>query len=441
MVLHHESVPIGHLSTEELIDFINAFPALLWRIDLVKNKIEYLNAYRIEGLGANSGLLLQNSELRREVVVEEDIYLIEEFMQSVRKAETAATLFRLKSDGGPARWIKLTGVSNPRTPRYYIGYMLEATQTAHIVQAISESDAELEAMIELTETPALLIDPLEKTITAHNAAARDTFQYKPVEFNGLGFSEIYDPDSDRLVQRIYEELTFTRKWEGRLVFRRKNRSVFSGDVTMRRLFLKGRRLYRVSIHGIHVNEQGVNGSSNLSQEATPAQEALRLQSQRLIKKISPVKNITHALQIMLDDQWGENRFDAIIFSDIYAKKNRVVVYTAGGPFKSLPQGDTYAYEGTIAENIDRFKLDYLIVENTFASIKAIDWALFIPHGIRSYFAKPFYERRVIRSVLILCSEHNNYFSAAHLDTYALYDAPFLKALKNWRAAQKKRSAY
>jgi len=440
MVQHHETVPIGHLSTEELVDFINAFPALLWRIDLVKNKIEYLNAYRIEGLGANSGLLLQNSELRREVVVEEDICLIEEFMQSVRKAETAATLFRLKSHGGPVRWIKLTGVCNPRTPRYYIGYMLEATQTAHIVQAISESDAEMEAMIELAVTPALLIDPHDKTITAHNAAARDTFQFKSAEFNGIGFSELYDPDSDRLVQRIYEELIFTRKWEGRLVFRRKNRSVFSGDITMRRLFLKGRRLFRLSIHGIHVDEHGLNGSGKIPQKASPAQQALRLHSQRLVKKISAVKNINHALQIMLDDQWGEERFDAIIFSDIYAKKNRVLVYTAGAPFKSLAQGDTFAYEGTIAENIDRFKLDYLNVENTFASIKAIDWALFIPHGIRSYFAKPFYERRVIRSVLILCSEQNNHFSTAHLDTYALYDAPFLKALKNWRAAQKRRSA-
>ena len=90
------------------------------------------------------------------------------------------------------------------------------------------------------------------------------------------------------------------------------------------------------------------------------------------------------------------------------------------------------------ENIDRFKLDHLIVENTFASIKAIDWALFIPHGIRSYFAKPFYERRTIRSVLILCSEQNNHFSTAHLEEYSLYYMPFQKALKNWRAAQKNR---
>ena len=207
MSQNSETVSVGHLSIEELLDFINAFPALLWRIDLIKN-----NAYRIEGLGANSGFLLQNSEFRREIVVEEDIYLLEEFMQTVRKGETAATLFRLKTEDEPIRWIKVTGVPNPKTPRYYIGYMLEVTHTANIVQSITESDAEMEAMIELAQTPALLIDPHEKNITAHNAAARDTFLYKASELNGLSFSELYDPSNDRLVQRIYEELIFAKKW-------------------------------------------------------------------------------------------------------------------------------------------------------------------------------------------------------------------------------------
>lgn len=438
MAQNRKTVPIGHLSSDELLDFINAFPALLWRIDLIKNNIEYLNDYRIEGLGSNSGLLLQNSEFRREVVFEEDIYLLEEFMQSVRKGETAATVFRIISPDESVRWIKVTGVPNLQTPRYYIGYMLEVTQTANIVQSISESDAEMEAMIELADTPALLLDPHDKTVTAHNAAARDTFLYKSSELNGRNFSELYNPISDRLVHRIYEELIFAKKWEGSLQFKRKDRSVFTGDVTMRLLLLKGRRLFRASIHNIRVNDAATAGKSGNGYDQKPVQEAHHPHSQLLAKKIAPVKNITRALQLLLENQLGDRRFDAIIYSDIYAKKNRVVVYTAGEPFKALPQGDVYAYEGTIAENIDRFKLDHLIVENTFASIKAIDWALFIPHGIRSYFAKPFYERRTIRSVLILCSEKNNHFSTARLDEYAVYYMPFLKALKNWRAAQKNR---
>ncbi len=438
MANKHETVPIGRLGVEELLDFINVFPALLWRIDLIKNKIEYLNTFRIEGLGANSGLLLQNSEFRRQMVLEEDIYLLEQFMQTVRRGETAATLFRLKSEGGPVRWIKVTGVPNPRTPHLYIGYMLDVTHTANIVQSIAESDAEMEAMIELTETPALLIDPGNKTVAAHNAAARDTFQYRSGELNGLGVSELLHPGADLYLQRVYEDLIFDKKWEGQLVFRRKDRSTFAGDVTIRLLIMKGRRLYRVSIHNIRGDGALAMGGAGHLPDTGPAQDARQQHRQMLISKIKPIKSITKALRILLEHQFGGRSFDAIMYSDIYAKKNRVVVYYAGRPFQALPQGEVFSHEGTIAENLSRFQLDYLIVENTFASIKTIDWALFIPHGIRSYFAKPFYERRVMRSVLILCSEQNNHFSTAHLNDYAVYDAPFLQALKNWRAARKKR---
>jgi PAS domain S-box-containing protein len=435
-----EAVQVGHLSKEELIDFINAFPALLWRIDLVKNKIEYLNHYRIKGLGANSGLLLQNSEFRREMVFQEDIYLLEDFMQAVRNGETAATLFRVKTKEGAVQWVKVTGVATPDKPQYYIGFMLDVTNTVAIVQSIMENDTEMQAMIELSDAPALLIDPQSKTIAAHNAAARDIFLFKANEFNGLKFSELLHEGARQHIQRIFEELIFEKKWEGQMVFRRKDRSMFGGDVAMHRLLLKGRRLFRVSIYNIHAEkaDEAIYQDDNFDDGRL--QKIDQIESRKLQKKMASIRDIVLALQILLENQIDSHHFDAIIYSDIYAKKNRVVVYTAGKAFSTLPQGEIFAYEGTIAENINRFKLDHLIMENTFASIKAIDWALFIPHGIRSYFAKPFYERRVMRSVLILCSEQENYFSSTHLDQYAVYYQPFLKALKNWRSAQKTRRA-
>ena len=99
---------------------------------------------------------------------------------------------------------------------------------------------------------------------------------------------------------------------------------------------------------------------------------------------------------------------------------------------------TCSLSNSLAENIDRYGLDHLIMEDTFSSIKAIDWALFIPHGIRSYFAKPFYERKTMRSVLIICSTERNRFSESAIHRYALLNAPFLKGLKNWRRATKGR---
>ena len=69
----------------------------------------------------------------------------------------------------------------------------------------------------------------------------------------------------------------------------------------------------------------------------------------------------------------------------------------------MTQGEKFSYRGTIAEDIARFNLDHLVVDETMDSIKPIDWALFIPHGIHSYYAKPFYMDGELQTVLILCS--------------------------------------
>ena len=94
----------------------------------------------------------------------------------------------------------------------------------------------------------------------------------------------------------------------------------------------------------------------------------------------------------------------------------------------------YSYEGTIAQDIERFKLDYLIVDDTIDSIKSIDWALFIPQGIRSYFAKPFYRRGVLKAVMILCSLKPNAFNSEGMDEYAILFEPFRSAIQAWRTS-------
>ena len=441
MKAEREIIRDGYPKHEELIDFVNAFPALLWRIDLVNNTIEYLNSYRIEPLGANSGLLLQNVDFRRRHVAAEDIYLLDDFMLSVRNGETAATVFRLKHEDDSVQWIKVTGVVDPKNPRYYLGYMLDVTKTAGIVQSITETDAEMEATIELLDNPALLVDPRTRVLMAHNAASREAFLYRPDEFSRLKFSDLCHKSVESHINRIYEELVFEKVWKGRLLFQRKNRSIFAGDVIMRLFLFKGRRVLRVSIHNLTVEDDMLKTTLLYQPRPPSAPPAYREHAQGLLKKVEKVKDINRVLHILLEDQFGEECFDAIMYSDIYSKRNKVMVYTAGKAFERLPQGEMFSYEGTIAENIDRFKLEHLIVEDTFSSIKAIDWALFVPHGIRSYFAKPFYERKTMRSVLILCSLKRKHFSTRRLDDYAIYYEPFLLGLRNWRKHQKAVKTY
>ena len=48
---YFESSHSSVLSEMELLNSIKGLPALIFRIEMVKNRIEYLNDYRIEGLG------------------------------------------------------------------------------------------------------------------------------------------------------------------------------------------------------------------------------------------------------------------------------------------------------------------------------------------------------------------------------------------------------
>lgn len=63
------------------------------------------------------------------------------------------------------------------------------------------------------------------------------------------------------------------------------------------------------------------------------------------------------------------------------------------PSASCAGGRNHAYEGTIAQDIERFGLRSLTVEDTLDSIKSIDWVLFAPHGASA----PISPNRSIRS--------------------------------------------
>ena len=76
------------------------------------------------------------------------------------------------------------------------------------------------------------------------------------------------------------------------------------------------------------------------------------------------------------------------------------------------------------------------MDDTLQSLRPIDWALFIPHGIRSYLAKPFYHGDKLRTMLLFCSTEANVYSQKDLELYALYYPAFLHGLKNWRNRKK-----
>ena len=121
-----------------------------------------------------------------------------------------------------------------------------------------------------------------------------------------------------------------------------------------------------------------------------------------------------------------------MFSDIQSARGKVQVYGVGRLFSSLEWGASHAYEGTIAQDIERFSLDSLMVEDTLDSIKSIDWAMFIPCGVRSYFAKPFYAAEGLHAVLIFAFGAPSPGGVSEAAFRPLYE-PFARLVASWRA--------
>ena len=426
------------LSEEDLINCVRGLPALLFRIEMVKNKIEYLNDFQVEGLGEKTFLLLKNRQLSREIVLEQDFYLYESFIQSVHSARTVITVIRTKDEAGHIHWIKLIGSPNRYHSGFYLGMLEDITPSVVLIEDMSQKDDERQTMLEMVDNPVMLVDWSDKKIVSHNVAAQELFGYNFEEFRKLKLNDLYDQSYKAEMDKIYEDIIFQKTWNGKMLFRRKNQSSILGKVTLRSLKIREKRLLRISVYKVdmvHNFSTSDTAPSNLMQMSDSRKKYIQM----LLNKIENVSDIFKTLEILLHNPFKDQEYDGLMYSDIQVKKSKVVVYAAGEAFNNLKSGESFSYEGTIAENIEQYKLDHLIVDDTMSSIKAIDWALFIPYGIRSYFAKPFYERNTLRSVLILCSKKVNAFSEEKLDDYTLLCDPFSKGLKNWRKALRRRN--
>ncbi len=419
------------LTGEEILNCLRGLPALLFRIEIVKNKIEFLNNYQVEGLGENTFLLLKNKQMSKQLILETDFYLYESFMNSMHSAQNAITVIRVKLESGNHKWLKLIGSPNSYNPGYYLGMLVDITPSVSIIEEMNVNEEEQQTLLEMVDNPVILVNLSSNRIISHNAVAHELFGYNFEEFRRLVLNDLYHQSFNGEMTKIYEDIIFEKKWDGKILFRRKNQTHFIGRTVIRFLKIKEKRLLRVSIYAV---DQVKNASSYINNNNLKLSDKKQAYVDELMKKVENVSDMNVLLQILLENPYHNKAWDGIIYSDIHIKKNKVVVYASGESFKNLTYGESFSYEGTIAENIEQYKLDNLIVDDTLSSIKAIDWALFTPYGIRSYYAIPFYERNALRSVLILCSTHTNAFSESEIDNYNLLNAPFIKGLKNWRKA-------
>ncbi len=406
---------------DDLKAFVNDFPALLWRIEITRSRIEFLNDYSIDKLGDDTRLFLKNVKFRSKILLEEDAHLLDGFMEAVKEGATASTVFRVHNRAGGVVWLKLTGATNSRDPRYYYGYLLDVSDTVRVIRSIVDKDVELQIMIEDCDTPVMLVNVDDGSVLKVNAKLVELFGGSSKNLESRKFCELLTKSMGKAARRMREEVPFSRKWTGKLEYLT-SKGVVVAETIVRYVVQGDRRFLRVALLGPELLQQtaDVDGISEPGEGFS------------LSKAIQGIGDIGEIMRSALESNMIDGKYDGIMFSDIQMRKNKVVVYGAGDPFDTMPQGEVFSYKGTIAEDIERYGLDHLVVDDTQDSIKPIDWALFIPRGIRSYFAKPYYVRGALRTVLIICSTEPARFSGKPADGFDPLFDPLAEAAKTWR---------
>jgi len=409
----------SYKSFQDIYSYINAIPALFWSIDVIKNKIEYINKFALPGLGENSHFIIQNPEFAEEMIIEDDRYIFESFLKGARSRKPGLAVFRIKLYDGTIRWLKISGSPDIYRSSHYVGYVMDITETANFIRTIDNSDASIIKKINIFNNPVFLIAFDDKHIHACNSTAVKVFGIKEVGCESLSLNDIIRSDIAQYINSIYEEVIFSGYWRGELTFRTVSGNEFISDSSIRPLHVNEKNLLWVSVYNIPdtVKKTGVKKIEKVSQQ---------VDLKGLIRKtITAAKkgNITGILDLILENQPVKGLANAILYSDIHLDEGIVYVWGAGEPFSNLAPAYSHPYEGTIAENIVNYNLNHIIVENTFESIKPVDWAIFIPHGIKSYFAKPFFTKGKITTVLIFCSTERALFNEENVKFYdSIYPA-------------------
>ena len=400
-----------------LTRWVTDFPGLLWQIELPKSKLCLFNSWQHPLLGQNTALLLKDRNYRKQVVHRDDMASVEEFWDNMLGLEPAAVSFRLKEQMGKP--LILQGWARQQDSQLYCGML----QYDKLRENQNETQDAVTAgqNIFLSKLPALIVDINKKLVIKHNNAAHSLFSKhdSPV----LPLHDIFpDPFLNKFLD-VAQEVLKHEVWSGLLSFASNTGMHFTTLVKIADCTHNGVTLLRITFQKMPRHGQLANIPGTPRNDGSLAQ---RIQSSSSLKE---------ALGILLAG-CSLAGVDGLMFSDIHIPEGLVQVYAAGTPFTTISWGAEHAYEGTIAQDIERFNLSSLIVDDTRDSIKSIDWVLFNPNGVRSYFAKPFFGSTKLHAVLIFTSNTPGAFPADSDLLFSEIYPLFSYALERWRKDRK-----
>ncbi|MBP3731274.1 MAG: hypothetical protein J6I40_07390 [Mailhella sp.] len=386
----------------EFSSWAASFPGLLWEIELQRSRIHLLNRWEMPLLGSETSRLIKDMHFRADSILEPDLPLLVEFWDMMSARQPAAVSFRLKAD--PVQSWLLQGWPDQSDVGKYLGMLKEAVLPAAFVTNGAAGTCQL--ALGQAQYPVLVLSVTRREIVASNKAAEELFTgVSQAEFI---MQDIAPGELGNALMTASRTALSSKVWAGTLMLRSGTGIILSSKVRISPC-ASGSDIVRIAL-------------LNIPDAPKPAP---------IISPISNAKNFSlkRELRRLMDACDG---VDGLMFSDIQSDKGRVEVYGVGQIFSTLGWGDAHAYEGTIAQDIERFGLESLTVEDTLDSIKSIDWAMFIPCGVRSYFAIPFFTSGGLHAVLILASGKTGAFGTGSEAKFQFLHAPFAAIIERWR---------
>ncbi|MDO4840020.1 MAG: hypothetical protein Q3990_05030 [Desulfovibrionaceae bacterium] len=390
----------------DFAQWMAGFPGLLFSVDIPHSRLYVHN--RWAGQEFDASRLLKDAGYRRKIVRREDLALLMEFQDMMTARIPAAVTFMLADGKGPY----IVQGWPDKNENCYHGLIKEAYLPA--VYSTNGKAGTCQLDIGCIDYPVFVLDVPARKILLANEATCALFSFPGQgntlpDFSGIASGEL----GDELLHAAGRALG-SDSWGGTLSFSNAGGGQFSAHVRLTPCGGAGEgRVVRVALlNSPRTHSHVPAGAATKSEKNYP-------------------QTLREGLEMLYEMHAGD--LDGLLFSDIQSQKGQVVVYGVGPAFRSLAWGTEHAYEGTIAQDIERFGLTSLTVEDTLDSIKSIDWVLFTPQGIRSYFARPFYGSSGLHAVLILASRRPGAFDTEAERLFASLYAPFEEVVSVWRS--------
>ncbi len=416
----------------DFMRFIVDLPALFWNYHLDTKEVKFLNSCTINPLDQREENFLTDLVFAKSICVPMDFFRLKLFVQAMRQGQSALSVIRVTDNQGRLYWLKLYGAPLASDPRKFFGYVMEVSGSISTLHFLMQKELEAEAIIEQFDYPVILAEFDTLKLISRNSPAAEIIRFGNENFREKTIAQLLgDQKRDQFTQ-IYETCLTEGKWEGRLPFSGGGRDVVWGDAVLKKLRIKNKELLKLSIFNVR------NTPEFTSENGDSTDPGVRKKAyvDRLCRKLLPAGDPDKVLEILLENQFYPGSYEALMLIVPSGKKYRV--YLAGKAFRGKIADSISEFVQPLLEGFVQSGNDFRIVGDSFESTDPIDWALFIPSGIRSYFIRPLYGRQKLKGVLILCSSASNAFSPDDIDIFSLTDMPLKRALFSKRASRKER---